>query len=163
LDNLLCQLEEELMAKGGRWIADFNESERNYSLDGVTFDVCIRGDTKIREPGLFSRAMSAFLLPRYLVVCYVVARDTVSAHFLRKCLGLAKNRSKADDVTWTWLIVTVQQTPSKDVLQIVRGLTEKEIGLLVYDRGSGSLAASGNLLGERMKSCVRLWSKASPR
>lgn len=151
------------MAKGGRWIADFNESERNYRLDDVTFDVCVRGDTKISEPGLFSRAMSAFLLPRYLVVCYIVARDMVTADFLRKCLRLAKNRSRADEVTWTWLILIMQQSPPKDVVQIVRGLTEKEIGVLVYHPSSGSLATSGNMLGERMKSCVRLWSKASPR
>jgi hypothetical protein len=163
LDDLLCKLEEELMAKGGRWIADFNESERDYRLEDVTFDVCIRGDTRIRESGFFSRAMDAFLLPRYLVVCYVLVIESATTNFLRKCLRLIENKSHTDQVTWSWLILISQRDPLRDVIEFTVGLKDQKVGLLLYDPNSGSLVTSGNQLGARMKSCVRLWSKGSRR
>jgi hypothetical protein len=163
LDDLLCRLEEELMAKGGRWIADFNESERGYRLEDITFDACIRGDTRIREFGVFSRAMDAFLLPRYFVACYVLVTESVTTNFLRKCLHLIEKKSDADQVTWSWLILITQRTPSRDVIGSVEGLEDKKVGLLLYDSSSGSLVTSGNQLGERMRSCVAFWSKRSHR
>jgi len=163
LYDLLCQLEEELMAKGGRWIADFNESERNYKLEDVTFDACIRGDTRIREFGIFSRAMDAFLLPRYFVACYALVMESVTTNFLRKCLRLIGRKSDADQVTWNWLVLFTQRDPSRDVVELVEGLEDKKIGLLLYDSSSGSLVTSRNQLGERLRSCVRFWSKRSRR
>lgn len=163
MDDLLCQLEEDLMAKGGRWIADFNESERGYRLEDVTFDACIRGDTRIREFGVFSRAMDAFLLPRYFVACYVLMTESVTTSLLKKCLHLIEKKSDTDQVTWSWLILITQRNPSRDVVESVEALKDKKLGLLLYDSSSGSLVTSGNQLGERMRSCVGFWSKRSHR
>jgi hypothetical protein len=161
LDDLVSGLEEELMAGGGRWIADFNESERDYRLEDVTFDACVRGDTRIKEFGLFSRAMSSFLLPGYRVACYVTRRGTLTQDFLEKCLRIIRRKNEADGVTWSWLVLIVKETPRDEVARLVEGFSDKDLGLVLYDSSSASLSSSQNRLGERMRSYVKSWSKKS--
>jgi hypothetical protein len=161
LDDLVSGLEEELMAGGGRWIADFNESERDYRLEDVTFDACVRGDTRIKEFGLFSRAMSSFLLPGYHVACYVTLRGTLTQDFLKKCLHIIRRKNETDGVTWSWLVLIVKETPRDEVVRLVESFSDKDLGLVLYDSSSASLSSSQNRLGERMRSYVKSWSKKS--
>jgi hypothetical protein len=161
LDDLVSGLEEELMAGGGRWIADFNESERGYRLEDVTFDACLRGDTRIKEFGLFSRAMSFFLLPGYRVACYVTLRDALTRDFLKKCSHIIRRKNETDGVTWSWLVLIVKETPRDEVVRLIEDFSDKDLGIVLYDSGSASLSSSQNRLGERMRSYVKSWSKKS--
>lgn len=160
MDDPVSRLEEELMARGGKWIADFDESERDYRLEDVTFDACVRGGTRIKEFGLFSRAMSSFLLPRYVVACYVTLRGTLTQDFLRKCLHIIRRKNETDGVTWSWLILIVKEAP-REVVRLVESFSDKDLGLVLYDSSSASLSSSQNRLGERMRSYVKSCSKKS--
>lgn len=161
MKDFLCELERELMIGGGRWIAEFNESERNYKLENLTFDICLKGDTKIRGPGLFSRAISALLLPRYLVACYVLTRDTISLNFLKSCVSLVKKCAKKDNVKWSWIVFVLKNDPSEEIVKFAENYNDEEVGLLLYDLTSKLLINSKNKLGERMRACLKIWSKKS--
>jgi len=163
-EEFLCKLEEELMVKGGRWIADFRESERNYRLGDLTFDIYLSGGTKMKGFGLFSRILSALLLPSYSVACYVIkvrSSNLVSPDFLKKLLSIIRGNAEKNHIKWSWLMLIVRDDPPSKVVKLVENHKDKEIGLLLHNPDSKLLVNSKNLLGERMRACLKLWLKKS--
>jgi len=150
-------LEKELMVKGGRWIAEFTESERNHKVGDLTFDVCLRGGT--RTKGLFlSRILSFFVLPNYQVACYVMkipSSNVVSSDFVRKLLLRIRERAKEEELKWNWLFLVTEDEPSTKVAKLIEERRDEE-GVLLYNHRSKSLVYSHNLLGKRMKACLKL-------
>lgn len=151
-------LEKQLMVKGGRWVAEFTESERNHKVRDLTFDVCLRGGT--RTKGLFlSRILSYFVLPNYQVACYIMkipSSNVVSSDFLRKLLLRIRERAKEEELKWNWLFLVTEDEPSTKVAKLIEEQGYEEVGVLLYNRGSKSLVYSHNLLGKRMKACLKL-------
>jgi len=154
LEDLLYQLERELMIGKGRWTAEFYESERDFQLEDLTFDVLLKGDTKIRGYGLFSRIMSFMLLPKYAVYCYVMVKDSISSDFLKKCVNLIKKKAKVEDVQWNFLLLITKQDAPKKVIEYIKCFEEKDLGLLLYNPHSKFLVNSKNKLGERIRTCI---------
>jgi len=156
-EDVLCVLEKELMVKGGRWVAEFTESERNHKLGDLTFDVCLRGST--RTKGLFlSRILSYFVLPNYQVACYIAripSSNVISSDFLKKRLTLIRERAKEEELKWNWLFLVTEDEPSAKVSKLIEEGRGDE-GVLLYNRRSRSLVYSRNLLGKRMKACLKL-------
>jgi len=150
-------LEKELMVKGGRWVAEFTESERNHKVGDLTFDVCVRGGT--RTKGLFlSRILSYFVLPNYQVACYIMkipSSNVISTDFLRKLLLRIKERAKEEELKWNWLFLVTEDDPSTRVAKTIEERRDEE-GVLLYNHRSKSLVYSHNLLGKRMKACLKL-------
>jgi len=157
-EDVLCMIEKELMVKGGRWVAEFTESERNHKIGDSTFDVCLRGGT--RTKGLFlSRILSYFVLPNYQVACYVkkiTSSNLVSSSFLKKLLQQIKQRAIEEELKWNWLFLVTEDEPSAPVLKLIEERKDEEVGVLLYSRGSKSFVYSRNLLGKRMKACLKL-------
>jgi len=156
-EDVLCMLEKQLMVKGGRWVAEFTESERNHKVGDLTFDVCLRGGT--RTKGLFlSRILSYFVLPNYQVACYIMkipSSNVVSSDFLRKRLLRIRERAKEEELKWNWLFLVTEDEPSAKVAKLIEEWRDEE-GVLLYNHGSRSLVYSRNLLGKRMKACLKL-------
>jgi len=156
-EDVLRMLEKELMVKGGRWIAEFTESERNHKVGDLTFDVCLRGGT--RTKGLFlSRILSFFVLPNYQVACYVMkipSSNVVSSDFVRKLLLRIRERAKEEELKWNWLFLVTEDEPSTKVAKLIEERRDEE-GVLLYNHRSKSLVYSHNLLGKRMKACLKL-------
>lgn len=146
------------MVKGGRWIAEFTESERNHKVGDLTFDVRLCGGT--RTKGLFlSRILSYFVLPNYQVACYVMkiaSSNIVSSSFLKKLLLPIRERAKEEELKWNWLFLVSEDKPSTNVAKLIEEQRYEEVGVLLYNRESRSLVYSHNLLGKRMKACLRL-------
>jgi len=146
------------MVKGGRWVAEFTESERNYKVGNLTFDVCLRGGT--RTKGLFlSRILSYFVLPNYQVACYIMkiaSSNIVSLNFLKKLLLPIRDRAKKEELKWNWLFLVTEDEPSVKVAKLIEEQKYEEVGVLLYNRGSKSIVYSRNLLGKRMKACLKL-------
>jgi len=156
-EDVLCVLEKELMVRGGRWVAEFRESERNHKLGDLTFDVCLRGGT--RPKGLFlSRILSYFVLPNYQVACYIMkipSSNVISPDFLRKRLLRIRERAKEEEFKWNWLFLVTEDEPSAKVTRMIEEGRGEE-GILLYNHRSKSLFYSRNLLGKRMKACLKL-------
>jgi len=150
-------LEKELMVKGGRWVAEFTESERNHKLGDLTFDVCLSGGT--RTKGLFlSRILSYFVLPNYQVACYIMripSSNVISSDFLKKRLMLIRERAKEEELKWNWLFLVSEDEPSAKIAKLIEEEKGDE-GVLLYNHRSRSLVYSRNLLGKRMKACLKL-------
>jgi len=146
------------MVKGGRWVAEFTESERNQKVGDLTFDVCLRGGT--RTKGLFlSRILSYFVLPNYQVACYIMkipSSNVVSSNFLKKLMLPIMQRAKEEELKWNWLFLVSEDEPSTKVAKLIEEQRYEEVGILLYNHGSKSLVYSHDLLGKRMKACLRL-------
>jgi len=146
------------MVKGGRWVAEFTESERNYKVGNLTFDICLRGGT--RTKGLFlSRILSYFVLPNYQVACYVMkiaSSNIISSNFLRKLLLPIREKAKEEEVKWNWLFLISEDEPSAKVAKLIEEQPYEEVGILLYSSRLRSVAYSHNLLGKRMKACLKL-------
>jgi len=146
------------MVKGGRWVAEFTESERNHKIGDLTFDVYLHGGT--RPKGLFlSRILSHFVLPNYQVTCYIMkipSSNVISPDFLRKRLLRIREKAKEEEFKWNWLFLVTEDEPSTKLAKLIEEQRYEEVGVLLYNHGSKSLFYSRNLLGKRMKACLKL-------
>lgn len=150
-------MEKGLMLGRGRWIADFNESFRNFKMRDIEFDVFIRGNTRMKG-FLLSRVFSILLNPNYSVGCFMVSTESLR-HFEKKFLGKAlaeiQSYMKDNEMKWSWVFIFTTRGVG-EMAKHVENIKDQSIGVVLVDTKSGSMVHSNSYLGKQAKRYVKL-------
>ena len=142
----------------GRWVANFNESFRGYTVGDVIFDVFISGNT--REKGfLVSRFFSFFLNPNYEVGFFAIAtgpENEPNSRHLRKWILAAKSCMRKSEMKWAWLVL-VGATINDSFMKQIQEATDSSLGVAYVDVDSRQVWCSENYLGRQLKRHLRIW------
>jgi len=147
-DELLL-IEKELTVGGGKWIADFTESFRNFKVKDLKFDLFATGRTRVK--GFFlSRIASHLICPDYYVGCFVfkAKKESVNRNILSEMLDAIRGYMKKKELKWTWLIV-LQRGYAEPFKNFVESMTNYDVGILLYDTSSKELSYNSPL-GKQM-------------
>jgi len=153
----MAKVEKGLMMGRGRWIADFNESFRNFKLQDIEFDIFIRGNTRVRG-FLLSRLFSVTVNPNYSVGCFMISTESVR-YFNKKLLINALMRiqsyMKDNEMKWSWLFIFANKDNS-EMRKHVESIKDQYIGVVLVDVESGDIIHSNSYLGRQARKYVRL-------
>jgi hypothetical protein len=152
IEQVVDELEHEILEGRARWVADLNETFRDYSLEGHRFELFARGQTR-GQGFMLSRFFAWTVLPNYKVSLYArVVKD--SSNFQRgNLLGLVKVLKKEMEdrnVKWVWLVLLFEGDPPERISSLVQEYSEKEIGIGCVDVYSGAVVVSKNVLGSSL-------------
>ena len=113
LDFVADMVEEQIIRGNLRWLANFNEIRKDYTLGDVTFPIYASGS--LQEKGFFlSKIFSTLVTPKYKIHLFFYASQEVDSKFLRKIVLSFKNKFGADD--WVFLGL-VQNKPLEKELK----------------------------------------------
>src|SRR4030067_673607 len=109
--TFITDLFEEQLIKGRfRWLANFNEIRRDYSVEDLVFPIYASGG--LQERGfLLSRVYTAFVVPMYQVHLVLYTAPEINKESLRKIIFALKRKFEAPD--WVFLILVQGQTIGK--------------------------------------------------
>lgn len=153
VDDYLLKVERNLMLGAGRWVAEFNESFRNFPVGRYTFDLYVRGGT--RPKGfLLSRLFAYFSLPSYNVAFYArhVPEGDVSLDDLRQAVY---HRTTKHNIKWTWLVLVRSGCFPEKLVKRVDSFDRMELGISLVNLADEDVETSANLLGRKALSLVR--------
>ena len=157
VDERMTKLEKRLIMGRGRWIADFNESFRNFRVRDIEFDTFIRGNTRVKG-FLLSKLFSVTLNPNYSVGCFMVSTGSVE-HFDNKFLGKAlteiQSYMKDNEMKWAWLFIFAT-TDINQIRKHIENIKDQYIGVVLVDAKSGSMIHSNSYLARQAKKYVKL-------
>ncbi len=149
-ETYVSKLERELMVSSGRWIANFNESHRGFRLSDIEFDVCIRGNTRVRG-FLLSRFFSFFLNPNYEVACFISSSDAekLTRKRLHHYLVTLKAWMEQQNVKWSWLFLLVNDLG--DVRSLVEEVDDPSLGIVAVNPDIRESVSSKNYIGRQAR------------
>lgn len=153
IDDYLLKVERNLMLGAGRWVAEFNESFRNFPVGKQTFDLYVRGGT--RPKGLLlSRLFAYFSLPNYNVAFFVkhVPDDGFSLGELRKAV---EDRAAKHNVRWNWLVLLRGGGFPDKLVRRVDRFDKPELAISLVNIESRDIDTSSNVLGRKALSLLR--------
>jgi len=155
VNDYLLKVEWNLMLGAGRWVAEFNESFRDFPIGEHTFDMYVRGGT--RPKGLLlSRLFAYFSLPSYNVAFFAkyVPEDDFSLGELRKTIsGLAAT----NNVRWVWLALIRSGGFAERLVKQVEHFDKPELGISLVNLIEQDVDTSANILGRKALSLVRIF------
>ena len=143
--TFITDLVEEQLIKGRfRWLANFNEIRRDYSVEDMVFPIYASGG--LQERGfLLSRVYSAFVVPRYKVHLFLYTAPEISKESLKKVIFALKRKFEAPD--WVFLILVQGQPIGKTLKDAIEEITDKNVGIAAYGLGAKETVTSNNVLG----------------
>jgi hypothetical protein len=153
IDEYLLKVERNLMLGAGRWVAEFNESFRNFLIGQQSFDLYVRGGT--RPKGLLlSRLFAYFSLPNYNVAFFAkhVPKDDFNLGELRKAV---EDRASKHNVRWNWLVLVRDGAFPEKLVKQVDSFDKPELAIVLVNTESQDVDASSNILGRKALSLVR--------
>jgi hypothetical protein len=152
--NFITDLVEERLAKGKlRWLANFNEIQRDYAIEDVVFPIYASGS--LQERGFFlSRIFSALVTPRYRTNFLLYTSQEISPKFFRKLILLCKSKFGADD--WVFLSLVQSQPIQKAVKDAIKNNADKSIGVAAFSLASKEKVTSNNVLGKGLAKQLQL-------
>lgn len=156
-EETINKLEKEMMKGRGRWIADFNESFRDYREGDVTFDLFISGNTRVKG-FILSRVFSFFLNPNYEVGFFTVSTDLENQpnpRRLRKWILAVKSCMEKFEMNWSWLVI-VGEGLSDSVRKSVQEATGSKVGVAYLEIGSREIVSADTYLGRQLKKYIRV-------
>lgn len=158
VEETLEKLEKAMMKGRGRWVADFNESFRDFRVGDVTFDVFISGNT--REKGfLVSRLFSFFLNPNYEVGFFAIRTDRnnePNSRRLKKWIFAVKSCMRKSEMRWAWLVM-IGDTLNESVTKTLAEAADPSIGIGYLDVNGRQIVSSENFLGRQLKRYLKVW------
>ena len=152
--GFITDMMEEQLAKGNlRWLANFTEIYRGYTLGDLEIPIYAVGS--LTEKGFFlSRIFSFFVTPKYKIHFIFYTTTELSVKSLRKLILSCKRKFDADD----WIFITLVQVKplEKAVKSAVLNLADEKVGVAVYSLASKSEISSKNVLGRALKKNLKL-------
>jgi len=145
------------MSGRGRWIADFNESFRNFKISEVEFDAFVRGNTRMKG-FVLSRLFSFLLNPNYSVGCFFFSIDSVKSFdkkHLIKLITTVKSGMKENEMKWAWLFLFGTENVEK-IQKYVEGVDDKTVGIALLDINSKNIVRSNSYLGRQAKRYIKI-------
>jgi hypothetical protein len=149
-------LERELQRGRMQWVADLNESFRDYQVSGEAFSLLARGGS--RPKGfLLSRMFSYMVMPNYNVCMYVQWLDGSRAkeHVMR-LLRIIETQRDQKDIKWSWLLLLGDEPAPDSANKLIVQFGNREIGLGYVNTLTGETSTSPNQLGRSMANQMRL-------
>jgi hypothetical protein len=145
---------EERLVKGNlRWLANFNEIQKNYTMGDVTFPMYAVGS--LQEKGLFlSKIFSALVTPKYKIHFLLYTAPEINPNILRKLIISCKNRFGADD--WVFLGLVQVKPFEKTVKDNITNVSDKNIGIAANSLASKETVFSNNVLGKGLAKQLKL-------
>lgn len=148
VDDYLLALERNLMVGSGRWVADFNESYREYSLGDVVFDMMVTAT--VRPKGFFLSKVAAWLTtPNYHIACFAYSKDPELKQFHEVSKTIATYLKK-EELAWAWLVMPHEKGFSRKAESMVQSTGIREIGVALVDLSAQEIVNSDSYWGGRM-------------
>jgi len=154
--DFISGLERELQRGRTRWVADLNESFRDYDVSGEVFPLLARGAT--RPKGfLLSRLLAYMVMPNYSVCMYTEWLDESRAkeHVMR-LLRIIETQRDQKDIKWSWLLLLSDEPAPDSLNKLIGQFGNEDIGLGYIDILTGETKTSPNRLGRSMANQMRL-------
>jgi hypothetical protein len=153
LDFIAEMTEEQLVRGNLRWLANFNEIHRTYTIGDITFPIYASGS--LQERGFFlSKIFSALVTPKYKIHFLLYTSPEIDPKFLRKLILSCKNRFGAED--WVFLSIVQSQPFGKALKESIKDATDKTIGIAAYSLASKETISSDNVLGKGLQKQLKL-------
>ncbi len=159
IDSFLLKVEKNLMLGAGRWVAEFNESFREFAAGKHSFDLYVRGS--VRTKGLLlSRLFAYFSLPDYNVAFYAkhVPEDDFNLGELCKAV---EDRAAKGNVKWTWLVLLRSGSFPRQLVEKVDSFNKPELGITLVNVAEQDIDTSSNILGRKALSLVRVFKQGA--
>ena len=156
-EDKIVSIEKSLMVGRGRWIADFTESFRNFKVNDITFDVFLRGNTRMKG-FLLSRVFSATVNPNYSVGCYMVASDSfrdLDRKSFGKLLQAVRSSIKENEMKWAWLFILSEKVTDAQK-KLVESIRDQFVGVALIDATSKNIVHSDSYIAKQAKRFVKL-------
>lgn len=152
--NFITDLVEERLAKGKlRWLANFKEIRRDYTLGEFTIPIYATGG--LEEKGFFlSRVFSTFVTPKYKIHFLFYTSPEINVKLLRKLVITCKNKFRDDD--WIFLGLVQRKPIEKSVKDAIENIADKRVGVTAYSLTSRDIVTSKNVLGKALQKQLRL-------
>ncbi|MFW9997169.1 MAG: hypothetical protein ACFFD4_34315 [Candidatus Odinarchaeota archaeon] len=159
----LRYIEEELMIKGGRWIANFSIAVRDFHTSHViekkrsdikhhsTLDLLMFGGVRSRG-FLLSRAYAALASPTYLVGCVTKYLDNASNIKWSSIVSLIRETTvlmESMEFEWAWLLLFGEGKLSTKVVSDVERHTSRTLGLIYADITNRTVIQSDTFIARR--------------
>jgi hypothetical protein len=158
LDEVVDALERDILGGSARWIADINETFRDYVLDGHKFDIYARGQTR-GKGFVLSQFFAWTVLPNYKVSLFGKAVRN-PAQFLRgnllELLRLIGKNMEEHNFKWSWLVLFFEGDPPSRISSLVQEYHENDVGIASVNTYSGDVVVSNNVLGRSLLKHMRL-------
>jgi len=156
--DLVDGLERELQRGRARWVADLNETFRDYQISGEMFPLLARGST--RPKGfLLSRFMAYTVMPNYNTCFYTQWIDGSRAREqVMRLLRVVETQRDQKGIKWSWLLLLSDEPAPDSVNKIINDFGNRDIGLGYVNIINGAMTTSPNQLGRSMANQMRLKS-----
>jgi len=145
------------MTGRGRWIADFNESFRDFRIKDVKFDVFIKGNTRMKG-FLLSRLFSHFLNPNYEVAFFILSgspEKKLDRKRLQRSLSSIRWHMEQNYVKWSWLVVVGKEIGDA-TRNAVESISDQTVGVLYVDSDTKQMIHCNSYLGRQMKKYIKV-------
>lgn len=150
-------LEREIQRGRASWVADLNETFRDYQVSGDVFSLVARGGT--RPKGfLLSRFVAYTLMPNYNVCLYVSdlhMGENTRSEVMRKVRILETQRDQKN-IKWSWLLLLSDDDPPSATLNLIEQFGNKDVGIGFINTTTGQVATSPNQLGRSLTGQMRM-------
>jgi len=149
-------LERELQRGRARWVADLNETFRDYQISGEVFPLLARGGS--RPKGfLLSRFMAYTIMPNYNTCFYTQWVDgSRTREQVMRLLRVVETQRDQKDIKWSWLLLLSDEPAPDSVNKIISEFRNRDIGLGYVNIINGEMITSPNQLGRSMANHMKL-------
>jgi hypothetical protein len=152
--NFAVDMVEEQLVRGNlRWLANFSEIHKDYTIGDVTFPLYASGS--LQEKGFFlSKIFSALVTPRYKIHLLVYTEQNFDPKLIRKLVLACKNKFDSED--WIFLGLVQNEAFQKPTKEAVVNTADKNIGIVAYSLASKEKVTSENVLGKGLAKQLKL-------
>ncbi|MEM3618643.1 MAG: hypothetical protein QXK47_06200 [Candidatus Bathyarchaeia archaeon] len=153
LNFAIDMVEEQLVRGNLRWLANFSEIHKDYTIDDVTFPLYASGS--LQEKGFFlSRIFSALVTPRYKIHLLIYTGQNFDPKLVRKLVLACKNKFGSED--WIFLGLVQREAFQKAIKEVVANTADKNVGIVAYSLASKERVTSENVLGKGLAKQLKL-------
>jgi len=153
LNFAIDMIEEQLVRGDLRWLANFSEIHKDYTIGDVTFPLYASGS--LQERGFFlSRIFSALVTPRYKIHLLIYTEQNFDPKLIRKLVLACKNKFGSED--WICLGLVQREAFQKAAKEAIANTVDKNVGIVAYSLASKERIASENVLGKGLAKQLKL-------
>jgi hypothetical protein len=152
--NFAVDMVEEQLVRGNlRWLANFSEIHKDYTIGDVTFPLYALGS--LQEKGFFlSKIFSTLVTPRYKIHLLVYAEQNFDPKLIRKLVLACKNKFGSED--WIFLGLVQSEAFQKATKEAIVNTADKNVGIVAYSLASKERVTSENVLGKGLAKQLKL-------
>ncbi len=145
-------LEREIHDGRAYWVADLNETFKDYQLSGEIFPLIARGGT--RPKGfLLSRFVAFTVMPDYNVCMYTSRLESSTRDVRGKILRLIRiieTQRDQKNIKWSWLLLVGDDALPGQSTRLIEEFSAKDLGIGFVNLMTGNLIVSRNQLGRSL-------------